>query len=434
MKGEPDRRLDMKKRLLRRIGPPALAVLVLVGCSGGGTGASLGGSWRAWLDSPGGELPFGLEFAAHDGSLEAWIINGTERLSVERVELAGDRLLLGIEHYDARIEATLDGGRLDGEWSKTGKGGDLSRLDFHALAGDLPRFPTADGAAPTTDISGRWAVDFAEDDKPALGLFHMEPDGRVAGTFLTATGDYRYLAGRLDGERLRLSVFDGAHAFLFDSRLQPDGTLAGDFWSRESWHETWTARRDEEAALEDAFEQTHWIDEVPLEEIAYPDLGGRMRSLADPDFAGQARLIVVFGSWCPNCNDHTNDLVELYGRYRDDGLSVLGLAFEMTGSFERDARQVRKYIEHHGIEYPVLVAGTADKDEASAAFPLVDRVRSFPTTLFLDRDGRVRTVHSGYSGPATGQAHLAQRRQFEERIENLLGLGDPADRVSGERP
>ena len=92
----------------------------------------------------------------------------------------------------------------------------------------------------------------------------------------------------------------------------------------------------------------------------------------------------------------------------------------MTGDFQRDADQVRAYAAHHGIEYPLLLAGLADKNEASRAFPLIDRVRSYPTTIFLHGDARVRAVHSGFTGPATGEAYSRLRSRFESLIEELL--------------
>jgi hypothetical protein len=103
------------------------------------------------------------------------------------------------------------------------------------------------------------------------------------------------------------------------------------------------------------------------------------------------------------------------------GLSIVGLAFEMTGDFARDAEQVRIYRDHHGIEYPLLIAGTSDKAEASKAFPLIERVKSFPTTIFMDGDGNVHTVYSGFSGPATGEAYARLQALFENTIEELLG-------------
>jgi hypothetical protein len=72
------------------------------------------------------------------------------------------------------------------------------------------------------------------------------------------------------------------------------------------------------------------------------------------------------------------------------------------------------------VEYPLFLAGRADKDAASAAFPAVDRVRAYPTTIFLAGDGRVRAVHSGYAGPATGAEHEALRARFEGLIEECL--------------
>jgi len=381
--------------------------------------------WRAWLDSPGGELPFGLELRETPGGFEATLINGTERLPVTTVERNATTLTLGIEPYDSMIEASFgeDGHRLDGRWAKTGVAGAKTGLDFHAVAGELPRF--ASGASQPDSaalelLSGRWAVDFEKDDGPAIGIFEAATDGTVLATFMTTTGDYRYLAGRFEDDRLRLSVFDGAHAFLFDARLRDDGTLEGDFWSRDSWHESWTARKDPGAALPDAFGLTQWVAGETLGDVAYPDLDGRTRKLDDPAFAGRARILEVFGSWCPNCNDATRFLVELDREYRDHGLSIVGLAFEMSGDFDRDAEQVRVYARHHGIEYPLLVAGVSPKDEASEVFPLVDRVRSYPTTIFLHGDGRVRAVHQGYTGPATGEAHRELRERFESLVQELL--------------
>lgn len=385
------------------------------------------GRWRAWLESPGGELPFELVIEAAGRSLRASVLNGIETLEVPttRFDPAEGTLLLSFDHYDSRVEARLtDDGSLVGEWSKTGKLGEQTRMVFHAEPGNRARFGNRPSAAGDADaVAGRWSVNFAADDDGSVGVFEPDADGNVLGTFMTTTGDYRYLAGSFEAGRLRLSVFDGAHAFLFDARLADDGTLSGDFWSRDSWHDTWTATRDDGAALSDGFGLTVWTGGAALEQVVFPDLDGRPRSLADAEFSGRARILEIFGSWCPNCSDATRFMVELDRQYRDRGLSIVGLAFEHTGEFERDARQVRVWAEHHGVEYPLLVAGLSDKDEASNAFPLVDRIRSYPTTVFLHADGRVRAVHQGYSGPATGEAHAELRARFHEIIEELLAGG-----------
>jgi thiol-disulfide isomerase/thioredoxin len=400
-------------------------VLTLAGCANPGADRLAEGEWRAWLDSPGGDLPFGMEISRNGAELEVVIVNGSERIRVPRVETNGAELVLGIDHYDSTIVASITGRgrRLSGHWEKTVGPEESAALPFHATAGREERFGSDPSAASSenSSIDGRWTVDFSDSDGPAVGIFSSDPDGVVEGTFLTTTGDYRYLAGRFDGRRLRLSCFDGAHAFLFDARIQAAGTLAGDFWSRGNWHEQWTAHRDPEADLGDAFAQVHAVAGVDLDDISYPDLDGRPRFLNDPEFAGRARILYVFGSWCPNCGDATRLMVELDRRFRRRGLSIVGLAFEMTGDLGRDTEQVRRYAEHHDVEYPVLIAGRSDKMEASTAFPVVDRVRAYPTTVFLDQAGAVRAVHSGFSGPATGEAHEELRQRFETLIEDLLG-------------
>ena len=118
--------------------------------------------------------------------------------------------------------------------------------------------------------------------------------------------------------------------------------------------------------------------------------------------------------------DAPSCLAELDRRYRARGLSILGLAFELTGDLERDTRQVQRFRERYQIEYPILVAGIADKQDASRRFPLLDRVRAYPTTIFLDAAGNVRAVHTGFAGPATGPEHQHLRAEFERLIEDLL--------------
>jgi len=389
------------------------------------------GVWRAWLESPGGDLPFELVFKEREADPEngrreydAWIINGAERIAVPVVTVEAERVILDIDYYDSRIIAKTANGatELDGVWKKKGRGDTVTEMTFHAVAGRHPRFlPPVDRALSSDHrIDGRWIVHFSGDDAPAVGVFETKPDGTATGTFLTTTGDYRFLAGDYDGRRLRLSAFDGAHAFLFLAQRNVDGSLRGDFWSRDTWHETWTATRDPKVTLPDAFSQTKRKDTVDLSALVFPDVDGVRRSLADPALAGKARIIEVFGSWCPNCHDASNYLVELQRRYGDRGLSIVGLAFELTGDFERDARQVRIYGKRHGITYPVLIAGLADKATVSESFPLIDELRSYPTTVFLDGSGSVRAIHTGFSGPATGNAHRQLRARFESIIEELL--------------
>ncbi len=411
------------------------------------------GRWDATLASPGGPLAFGLRLSTDGTTWRAWLVNGVEQIEIPEVRWDGRRLTLGMPHYDSRIGASLrevDGAlRLDGMWTKRTGRDDFARLLFSATPpgmpvdvadGDAPPVdggaaprdtPAGDGAAPrasgdAADISGRWRVDFASDEQPAVGVFEQS-GADLSGTFLTTTGDYRFLAGRVEDGVFRLSCFDGAHAFLFEARLDEEGALHGDFWSRDSWHDTWTAVRDEDIALPDGFQLSRWTGAADLGSLAFPDVTGHVRTLADSQFAGRARILQLFGSWCPNCHDASDLLTDLHRRYGPRGLSVVGLAFELTGDFRRDAEQVLRYAERHGVGYPLLVAGRSDKAAASEVFPLLDRVRAYPTTVFLHGDGRVRAVYTGFSGPATGEAHDVLVASFEALVEELLLESEEAE-------
>lgn len=383
------------------------------------------GSWRAWIDSPGGPLPFGLKLVMRPAGWQSTLVNGMEHISVPRTAWNGDQLVIDIDYFDSKItaETSQNGSRLDGEWVKRAADGGWTRMPFHAAFGAGTRFGRRFGPntpAARSAVSGRWLVQFSKSEEPAIGLIQVRQDDTATATFLTTTGDYRFLAGDLHKGQLRLSCFDGAHAFLFMAKAEEDGRLSGDFWSRDKWHETWTATKDSDAKLPDAFGLSTWTGAVKLDALVFPDVDGVRWSLADPKFAGRARIIEVFGTWCPNCKDATTYLTELLVKYARRGLSVVGLAFELTGDFERDAKLVRTYVRRHRVRYPVLIAGVADKSKASEAFPALDRIRAYPTTIFVDRTGEVVAVYTGFSGPASGPEYLALRARFEAIIEGML--------------
>ncbi|MEM7199067.1 MAG: TlpA disulfide reductase family protein [Planctomycetota bacterium] len=378
--------------------------------------------YRAWLTSPGGELPFGLALPAAGAEERTALVRNGPELREVPVRWDGEQLHVQLPPYDSWIEAkAAPDGRLAGQWTKRRGTTSRTEMAFHATPGAAPRFGLdRPEAAAAARFVGRWRVQFEGDKHPSVALIDASwEDGTATGTFLTTLGDYRFLAGEVGERSLRLSCFDGAHAFLFAAELQPDGSLRGDFWSSNTWHETWTAHRDDQASLPDAFELTtaqefRW-GERPL---SYPDPDGQLVDLAE--LRGPATLIYCFGTWCPNCSDAGAFLGKLLERHRDAGLRVIGLAFEHDDEPAARAERVRAYRDAHGLQFPVLLVGSADKSEASRAFPLVDRVRAFPTTLFLDAAGAIRAVHTGFSGPATGAAHDELAARFEAVVKSLL--------------
>jgi thiol-disulfide isomerase/thioredoxin len=407
-------------------------LVLLTGCGSETDGKSLAGEWRAILRSSGGELPFTLLIEERDGRLYAYALNGTERAPFSDVQINGHQVEMAFAWYDAEIRADVesDGQVLTGRWRKTAADGN-SVLGFRAERGaGQSRFkplqltklePGAQRALP--DVSGEWAAEFTDEDgsEPAQGEFRQ--DGKhVSGTFLTPTGDYRFLEGSFEDGVLRLSTFDGAHAFLFVARADENGELTGDFWSRDSYHATWVAHRrvEGEEVVPDGWTLVGVNNDEARFTFAFDDLNGERVTQGDPRFEGKVVVVNLFGSWCPNCNDEAPLLAEWYREFRDSGLEIVGLAFEYTGDVERDRRQMARYADRHGIEYTLLLGGTSDKTDAAANLPDVDRVIAYPTTVFIGRDGTVRKIYSGFSGPGTGEHYEQLKADFEELIKTLL--------------
>lgn len=404
--------------------------------------------WQARLLIPKTEksIVFCLEFGLPDtdgGLPSCVVVNGTERISVSKVQLVDGKLAINFPHYDSVIQTELNKDSVSmlatpsantdavikGTFTKRRGQGEWVKMKFVA---------TQKGPQEYADPSkwlGRWRVSFDSSEDPAVGVFRRGPTPKsVVGTFLTTTGDYRFLVGGVEAGKLNLCCFDGAHAFRFEASLDKGDQLTGDFWSSNTWHETWTAVRDPTAALPDAFAETKLVSEQSIGDLAYPDLEGKLTKLSDPRFAGKARIIYVFGSWCPNCHDAAVYFKELESKYGKRGLSILGLAFELTGDHSRDAKQVKKYLDRHQATYPVLIAGLADKSKASDSFPVLDRVRSYPTTIFLDQFGTVRGIHTGFTGPATGDEYQKLKTRFETLIEKILDSGTVPSKSDSRSP
>jgi len=416
----------------------SLAVLVMISlltlgaCSPGADSDLKEGAWRGVLTVPGGDLPFGLEFAREEGRWVATLINGVDRIRVSEVLLQGDSITLRMPGYENRIEAQREGDRLTGRLLMIKAKGVVQEIPFSAQWGQDWRFaaPATDAdlarAATPADVSGRWAVTFVDGEKstPAIGEFTQQ-QGQVTGTFLTPTGDHRFLAGEWLGDELALSKFDGGHVFLYRAKLDTDGRLQGRFWSGTAHQESFSAVRDANASLGDAADMTRWLTANERLSFRFPDVGGSNISINDPFFRGKVVIVALAGSWCPNCHDEAAFLAELHQRLRPQGLEVISLMFEQFGDFPQAAEAVYRFRDRYRIKYATLIAGISDKDDAASKLPQLSGVYAFPTTIFVDRAGMVRKIHTGFSGPATGVHYEKLVAEFERITAELLAEPRP---------
>lgn len=383
------------------------------------------GTWRATVKTAGGELPFGLDIqpGADKQTFTVHAVNGKERLPMDAATYRNDTLRIPMSLFESEIIARVEGKTMRGIWRRRRTGNEYQSIPFEAQHGLNYRF-TPDGRAASVDLTGKWATTFRSttgtDTTAAVGVFEQQGN-TITGTFLTPTGDYRYLAGNVVGDSLLLSCFDGSHLFLFKAKAGrgPNRTLTGTFNSGPTYTETWTARFDPNASLPDPARLT-FVKPGQKFSFSFPDPANKLVSLTDDRFKGKVTVVQILGSWCPNCMDETNFLSPWYQKNRSRGVEVVGLAFEKSAVMAESGPRIQRMKERFGIQYPVLLAGTNDKVEAAKALPALNRVVAFPTTIILDKKGQVRHIHTGFSGPGTGVYYDQFVDEFNGLITKLL--------------
>ena len=405
----------------------------LIGCSSGGnvetphrTHEPHTGMWRMELQLGEVRLPFLFELDKDSSGWAVIVHNGEERITVHDIEFRHDTVHVRMPLYDSEFRGVLhNDSTLAGHWYNHLKGPDYT-IPFVARASRTDRFP--DGLARSMDVSGNWHVRFSgstPDSYEALGMFQQRTDGYATGTFVTETGDYRFLEGSVQGDSLMLSCFDGSHAFLFKAGLRND-SLVGRFWSGTHWQEPWVAGRDPGFHLRDPDSLTFLKEGYDMIDFRFPGLDGDSISPKDARYAGKVLLVQVMGSWCPNCVDETRLLTELYRTYHDAGLEVIALAFEKHPEEQRALEALARFRDALQVPYAIGYAGLAAKEEAGRKLPFLDHVMSYPTCIFVDRKGMVRRIRTGFYGPGTGEHYVNYRRNLELFLQEMLREQAPA--------
>ncbi len=346
-------------------------------------------------------LPFTFKATYKDKALIWEIYNADEIIKVDEISISGDTISAKMPVFNTEFITTIDEkGNLNGFWY------DYSRLDdykipFTATINTEERFEATN--KPTYSLSDNWEVHFSpnkDDEYPAIGEF-TQINEKITGSFLTETGDYRYLEGIVDGDKLKLSTFDGSHAFYFEAKINDNTTLDGWFYSGKHWSEKWTAKRNTNFQLRDADSLTYLKEGYDKLAFTFPNLYEHSVSLTDEKYKGKVVIVQIFGSWCPNCMDETRYLVELYNKHHTDGLEIIGLGYERSADFEIAKKSILRMKDNLSVPYDLLVAGTSRKTQATETLPMLNAVMSFPTAIYIDRKGEIRKIHTGFSGPGT---------------------------------
>lgn len=367
------------------------------------------------------ELPFNFDVSYKSKKPNIIIKNADERIVVNEISVKGDSLIFKMPVFDTEFRTVFVGDNLEGVWINNYKTTN-NKIRFKATYGETNRFLVGPGKANPI-FEGRWETTFSPDTKDsskAIGIFHhVEQTDYVTGTFLTETGDYRYLEGIKHNNNLYLSCFDGSHAFLFVAEYS-NLKLTGMFYSGATWQEPWEAKLNQKVKLANAEEITFLKNKEEKINFSFPDLNKKTISLNDKKFENKPVIIQVMGSWCPNCMDESAYLADVYKQYKHQGLEIIALAFEKTTDFEKAKNQVLRLQKRFKMDYTILITQQTGKDKASEVLKALNKITAFPTTIFLNKQHQVVKIHTGFSGPATGNDYELFKRNTENVIERLL--------------
>lgn len=377
------------------------------------------GTWRGVLQIQGQELLFNFRVEKDAaGGYDAYLKNSSEELLLDEVTFVNDSINLVLHVFDAQLRASIEGDSLKGFYTLNYRPD--YKVPFKAAYGQDFRFAPTENVEMDIDFFGNYAVTFTNETDTTKAVAIIRQQGTYAeGTFLTQTGDYRFLEGGVFNDTLYLSTFDGNHAYLFKATMK-DSALQGDFWSGQSYHQSWTGTRNMNARLEGAETLTYLKPGYETLTFSFPDLTGKKVSLTDERFKNKVVILQLFGTWCPNCMDETKYLSPWYDNNKHRGVEILGLAFERKPDFSYASERVKKMKAKWNVNYDFVIAGVNDKAKAAEALPELNKVVAFPTTIFIGKDGKVKHIHTGFEGPGTGIHHERWKQRFNEIVNELL--------------
>ena len=375
------------------------------------------GVWRGEITAQGNQIPFNFEVNKNDGSYHIKLINGVEKLDIDRIDILNDSLFFDMHIFDISIKAKIFTDSLVGSYTKNYAEDYV--LPFKAVYGKEGRF---DQIESSNLFDGTWETTFkAEDGKEtsAIGIFKTE-DEMLRGTFLTKTGDYRYLDGYTSKDTMYLYTFDGNHIYKFRAFKENDSILRGEYWSGKTSYKTFVSKRNDTIKLPDANSLTYLKEGYDRIDFSFPDLDGKLTSLDDEKYKNKIVILQIFGTWCPNCMDETRFFSDWYNKNQSQGVEIIGLAYEIKPEFEYAKDRVLTMKEKLNVPYDFLIAGTSSTKSASESLPMLNKVMSFPTSIIIDRKGNVRRIHTGFSGPATGVYYEEFVDDFNQFMEELI--------------
>lgn len=390
------------------------------------------GIWQGLAKVRDTEIPITIRISASGSKIDTAFLNGPadhpDVAPSTSTTLDGNHLVASFNYFARTLDATIADDTLTGTYGAThpGKrGGVVTSFTARRVA----REPAPTSAPNAPNISGSWEI--ATKSNKGENAWELVVDPAPKGTpVLKAAiqridGDTGGLWGTWDGTSYKLSHFTAAGPAAYSVTPQPDGTLlvksllgpVHDSSAELIARRPAEARKLNLSAPTETTEQTTMKDPNAPLAFSFPDLSGKIISNTDPQFQGRVVIVAIGGSWCPNCHDEAPLLVNLYKRFHAKGLEIVNLDFEQ-GDPETDISRLKAFIEHYGITYPVVLAGTTD--QLNDKIPQAVNLNCWPTAFFVGRDGLVKEIHAGFAGPGNTAGHIALEHEVTSLVEKLL--------------
>jgi thiol-disulfide isomerase/thioredoxin len=373
------------------------------------------GKWRGVFHQPDGtDVPFNFEVKGKTAATtKIYLLNGGERFETGGIVSKGDSMFVAFDQFDNELALKADGKNLSGVLRKKDRTGRTTRVD--AVFGDDYRFAD-NGEKPVADISGTYDVVFklrngAEEKK--VGLFKQN-GSKLNATFMSITGDSRFLEGLVQGKQFKLSSFIGGGASYYTGTIDSAGNFSG-----SANGQPFTAKKNAAAALPDPYKLTYLKDGYTSLDFTLPDADGNKISLKDEKFKNKVVIITIGGTWCPNCMDEAAFMAPWYKKNKDRGVEIVGVQFERKADAAYVKNALEDFRKRFGITYTEVFGGIADKKAVAESFPALNTFLSFPTILFIDKKGNVDKIYTGFTGPATGKYYTQFIKEFNEEVTKL---------------
>ena len=386
---------------------------------------SFNGRWDAQVTILGTVIPFRLDVSGDGADLTGTLFNGEEKQTTTSAKIEGAALVLNFEHYLTKIIATNKDGKLDGRVQGRFEA-DREIADYPFQAAKYA--PRTQSSADVPSIGGLWEVPFDSPKGEKAWRFIVRQSGsEISAAILRVDGDTGALTGTYQDGKFYLSHFDGSRPLVLEVTPTREGTLELQQRGGFAVKNKLIAYRPEQARAkglpEPASFTGHTTVRDPNERFAFsfPDVNGKTVSNDDPRFKGKVYLAIVTGTWCPNCHDEAQYLVQLYRKYHDRGFEIVALDFEEPEQQESLARE-RAFVKKYDVPYTYLIAGAPT--EMWEKVPQAVNLNTWPATFFVGRDGRVKKIHAGFAATASGDFNRQLKDEFTSTIEQLLAEGD----------